>query len=99
VVNINNNPDIIPHVFNLAQNYPNPFNPVTTIQYRLPEKTQVSIKIYNMLGEKISEPVNDVQDAGSYSIKFDGSNLASGIYLYRIDTANYTKVRKMVLIK
>ncbi|MCH7772627.1 MAG: T9SS type A sorting domain-containing protein, partial [Bacteroidetes bacterium] len=80
----------VPVLFALSQNYPNPFNPETIINYTLPEQQNVSLKVYNMLGELVKELVNEVKPAGTYTVTFDGSSAAgglpSGIYVYRIQT-------------
>ena len=84
--------------FSLAQNYPNPFNPTTTIHYALPKESHVSLNIFNLLGKQVAELVNESKTAGSYSVRFDASTLASGLYLYKIQMGGYTAVRKMVLL-
>ena len=85
--------------FYLAQNYPNPFNPETRIEFTLPEKQLVSLRIYNMLGELVEELINEEKEAGSHSIIFDGSKLPSGVYNYRLKTSTFTANKKMILIK
>ncbi|MEO8512066.1 MAG: T9SS type A sorting domain-containing protein [Ignavibacteria bacterium] len=81
-------------------NYPNPFNPVTKINYSLPQGSFVNLKIYNLLGEEISSPVkNEFKNAGYYNVVFDGSNLPSGVYFYKIEAGSYVESRKMVLVK
>jgi len=85
--------------YNLSQNYPNPFNPVTTIRYSIKEITKVKLKVYDILGKEIITLVNGEKPAGEYEIKFDGSNLSSGIYFYSIFAGNYRAVKKMVLIR
>jgi hypothetical protein len=81
-------------------NYPNPFNPKTEIRYSLPKDAFVTIKIYNLLGEEIFVLLNnEFRKSGNYSSEFDGSNLASGVYLYKILAGNYTKTGKMLLVK
>ena len=85
--------------FELKQNYPNPFNPETRIDYTLPEKQLVSLRIYNSLGESVRELVNEVKEAGSYSVTFNASKLSSGIYIYRIQTENFTVNKKMTFLK
>jgi hypothetical protein len=89
----------MPGHFNLEQNYPNPFNPTTTIKYSLPQQTFVSLSIYDLLGREIVILVNEEKDAGTHSIKFNGSNLSSGIYLYRIQSGSFWETKKLILIK
>lgn len=94
----------VPSEFSLFQNYPNPFNPSTTIKYSLAAASYVFIKIYNVLGEKVSTLVNEKQEAGFYSAVWDGKNnigqqVSSGIYLYRIETKNFVQSRKMLVIR
>lgn len=89
----------VPFKLVLAQNYPNPFNPVTTIRYIIPKKELVTLKIYDILGREVKILVNEIKDAGTYSAEFDASNLASGIYFYKIASGDFTETRKMVLIK
>ncbi len=93
----NNNQE--PLVFALRQNYPNPFNPVTKISFEIPKTSFVTLKIFDVLGKLVGEPVNGVKQAGNYSIDFDGSNLSSGIYYYEIKTGSNSDVKKMVLLK
>jgi hypothetical protein len=89
--------------FELEQNYPNPFNPVTGISYSIPFGSYVTLKVYDLLGREISTLVNGSQNAGSYKVNFDGSNLSSGIYFYRITaitgSTRFEKIEKMSLIK
>ncbi len=85
--------------FVLLQNYPNPFNPLTTIQYQLPANDLVSLKVYDILGNEAASLLNQVQNAGSYEIQFDGSSLASGIYYYQLRSGNYVETKKLVLLK
>jgi hypothetical protein len=88
-----------PVKYALEQNYPNPFNPSTTIKYSIPEDGFVKLAVYNMLGEEIISLVNNVQKAGRYEVTFDASNLASGVYLYRLEAQKYSSIKKMILIK
>jgi hypothetical protein len=90
---------IIPNNFELGQNYPNPFNPVTTITYDLPINTYVDIRLYDITGKEIQRLVNERQTAGTYKISFDGTELPSGIYFYRMATPTFTESKKMVLVK
>jgi aminopeptidase N len=97
---VNNNNNQLPFMYALYQNYPNPFNPVTKINYDLPEKNTVTLKIYNVLGEVVAVPVNNESKiAGNYSIEFNAVNLPSGVYYYELRAGNYTETKKMVLIK
>ena len=90
----------LPFMYALYQNYPNPFNPVTKINYDLPENNVVSIKIFDILGKVVSEPVkNEKKSAGKYSVEFDASNLPSGVYYYEMRAGSYSETKKMVLIK
>ena len=88
-----------PLVFRLDQNYPNPFNPATEISYQIPVKSHVILKVYDILGKKVALLVNEVQNSGNYSVTFNGSNLASGIYFYKLQAGNYRLVKKMILLK
>ena len=87
------------HKFKLEQNYPNPFNPTTTISYQIPDFSFVSIKVYDVLSNEVTTLVNEEKLAGSYEVEFDAIDLPSGIYIYRLEAANYVESRKMVLIK
>jgi len=85
--------------FNIEQNYPNPFNPSTSIKFTLAERSNVSIKVYDVLGKEVALLVSAEKEAGSHEIKFDASNLASGMYVYTINAGNFTASRKMMLMK
>lgn len=89
----------IPTEFALAQNYPNPFNPSTAIKYEIPSSNFITLKIYDLTGKEVATLVNENLNAGRYTAVFNGSNLASGMYFYKITAGNFTSVRKMVLIK
>ena len=89
----------VPEKFELVQNYPNPFNPSTVISYNLAEGNFISLKIYNELGKEVAALVNERQNAGSYSISFDGSNLPSGLYYYKLESGGFVDTKKMLLIK
>ncbi len=89
----------IPDMFFVDQNYPNPFNPVTTIAYGIPQSGNVTLKIFDMTGREIKTLVNEFKDAGYYVAKFDGSSLASGTYIYRIESGSFVSAKKMVLLK
>ncbi|MDQ3021356.1 MAG: T9SS type A sorting domain-containing protein [Bacteroidota bacterium] len=83
----------------LFQNYPNPFNPKTIISYQSSMEVNVSLKVYDVLGNEIATLVNEKHVPGNYSVEFDGTNMSSGIYYYRIEAGNFVQVRKMILIK
>ncbi len=91
--------NILPTEFLLSQNYPNPFNPTTQISFAIPNASQVNISVYNVLGQKVAEIVNQSMDAGIHTVKFDGSELVSGFYFYRLETPSYSKTMKMILVK
>jgi photosystem II stability/assembly factor-like uncharacterized protein len=88
-----------PLYYSLEQNYPNPFNPKTTINYSLGKAAPVKILVYDLLGRLVKTLVDATEPAGKYRIEFDGSNFASGIYIYKIETSEFTDQKKMVLIK
>ncbi len=88
-----------PTGFELNQNYPNPFNPSTTIKYTLPQTGNVTLKVYNALGQEVATLVNGRQTAQSYEVTFDASNLASGVYIYTLRTDNFNQSKKMLLVK
>ena len=96
---IPNDSETITNKFSLEQNYPNPFNPTTTISYSIKEKGFVRLKVYDALGKEIATLVNEEKRQGSYSAKFNGNNLPSGVYFYQIESGNFTKVNKMLLLK
>ncbi|HMU42041.1 MAG TPA: T9SS type A sorting domain-containing protein [Ignavibacteriaceae bacterium] len=89
----------LPQVFNLEQNYPNPFNPSTTIKFSLPESAEVTMKIFNSLGEEVALLVNSFKERGTYSVKFNSAGLPSGIYYYKLKAGNFSEVKKMILNK
>lgn len=88
-----------PNEYKLTQNYPNPFNPTTNIEYSIPTSGIVTITVHNILGQEVANLVNEFQQAGTYRITWNGSNLSSGIYFYRIQTEQYIESRKMLLLK
>ena len=89
----------IPINFNLSQNYPNPFNPSTKIIYSIPEKSIVSLKVFDLLGGEVAQLVNGEIEAGNYELNFDAANLPNGVYFYRLKTGDFMKTRKMILLK
>ncbi|CAN5500702.1 hypothetical protein BH10BAC5_BH10BAC5_26920 [soil metagenome] len=88
-----------PTKYELFQNFPNPFNPSTKINFSLPKQGLVTLKIYDMLGKEVSTLVNEIRTAGNYSVDFNASNLASGVYFYRIESADFRDTKRMMLIK
>jgi hypothetical protein len=88
-----------PRDFALSQNYPNPFNPSTTIKFELPKVSQVSLSVYDVLGRQVSVLANERREAGAYEVKFDGSNLASGVYFYRLQAGDFTQTKRLLLLK
>jgi len=85
--------------FSLSQNYPNPFNPSTHLEFGISKLGFVSLKVYDLLGKEVKTLVNEVKPPGIYSTEFDGSNLPSGIYFYKIEVGHFSQVRKMILVK
>lgn len=94
-----NEDGLTPYEYALAQNYPNPFNPSTKINYSLADAGNVTIKIFNILGQEIVTLVDGFKEAGKHSVSFDASSLSSGIYLYKINAANFTSTKKMILLR
>jgi hypothetical protein len=91
--------DEVPEAFVLNQNYPNPFNPQTSIRFGLPDASNVSLKVYDLIGREVATLINERLAAGYHTVSFDGSQVATGIYFYRINAGEYRDVRKMILIK
>ncbi len=89
----------VPKIFELSQNYPNPFNPATTIEFNLPIKSLVTLKVYNPLGQEVVTIINNILEEGYHSIQFDASKLPSGIYLYELAASDFRSVKKMILMK
>ncbi|MCH7689907.1 MAG: T9SS type A sorting domain-containing protein [candidate division Zixibacteria bacterium] len=96
--------DNLPADYNMSQNYPNPFNPITTIEFKLPIRSNISISIYNMLGQKVKQLVNQEFSAGNYRITWDGTTsngvrASTGVYFYRLETESFVQTKKMILLK
>ncbi len=89
----------LPLSFKLSQNYPNPFNPITKIAYALPKSGLVTLRVYDILGKEVATLVNEVKNAGNYSVDFNASNFTSGVYFYKIETNGFSDIKKMMLIK
>lgn len=96
---ISNEVEETPAEFTLSQNYPNPFNPSTTIRYGLQDASNVSLKVFNMLGQEVARLVNGKQSAGWHTITFDAAGLSSGFYIYRIQAGSFVEAKKLMLIK
>jgi hypothetical protein len=94
-----NNNSQIPNEYKLEQNYPNPFNPVTKINYEIPKQGFVTLKVYDIMGREVQTLVNETKQAGTYSIDFNGMQLTSGVYFYKLETAGFSDMKKMMLIK
>ena len=99
-------PPSIPLDYILYQNYPNPFNPSTTIRFSIPDKSTVTLKVYDMLGNEISTLVNEDKYRGIYNVTFNGTNLASGVYFYQLRAVNpstsqegFIQTKKMMFVK
>ena len=97
--NVEDNIFTNPTGYRLNQNYPNPFNPTTQIQFSIPSNDFVVLEIFNALGLKVDELLNQEMIAGNYTINFDATNLSSGIYFYRLSTNYFTEMKKAVLLK
>ncbi len=89
----------VPAEFTLSQNYPNPFNPSTNIDFQISQNVFVSLKVYDEIGNEVATLINERRNGGNYSIKFNASNLTSGIYYYRLTAGNFTSVKKLILLK
>jgi len=98
-VSVPNENKLLAEDFKLYQNYPNPFNPSTSIEYSVPSNEYVSLKVYDILGNEIATLVNEQKSAGNYTVNFNAGNLASGMYLYKLQAGNFTSVKKMLVVK
>jgi hypothetical protein len=88
-----------PAGFSLSRNYPNPFSPTTVITYELPVRSDVALKVYNVLGREVRVLVSESQDPGEHSVTFDASNFPSGVYFYRLEAGTYIQTRKQMILK
>jgi hypothetical protein len=88
-----------PTNYELIQNYPNPFNPVTKISYTLPSESMVELKVYNILGQRVTILVSEKKPAGFYEVDLNAADLPSGVYMYRIQAGNFVETKKMLLVR
>ena len=91
--------EFVPLQYSLSQNYPNPFNPTTEISFAIPQRENVSIKIFNPIGQQVAQLLNKEMEAGSHELSFNASDLPSGVYFYSIEAGNFTMTKKMMLLK
>jgi len=91
--------DYMDYSYKLFQNYPNPFNPNTTISFSIPEQSFVSLKIIDLLGNTIATLMNEEKPSGNFEVEFDGGNLSSGVYFYRMQSGKFTDTKKLILLK
>jgi hypothetical protein len=89
----------VPKDYSISQNFPNPFNPITSISYTIPKTGNVKMVIFDVLGREVATLVNEVKTPGTYAVRFDASNFASGVYMYRIESGNFADTKKMLLVK
>lgn len=98
-VNVNE-ANVLPDIFSLNGNYPNPFNPTTKISFDIPKSTNVSLAVYNLLGQKVKDLITNLNyEAGRYEFSFDASGLSTGVYLYKLSSPEFSAVKKMILTK
>ncbi len=88
-----------PADFSLFQNYPNPFNPMTTIRFEIPQASVVRLSVLNLIGQEVSLVINEMKEAGSYQIQFDGNSIASGVYFYRLQAGSFSDTKRFVLLR
>ena len=99
ITDVEQNTNSIPKQFRLEQNYPNPFNPTTTIEFALPQRSAVTLKLLDILGREVATLVDDELEAGVHKVSFDAKDLASGVYFYRIQAEGFVRARKLMLLK
>ncbi|MCB0742462.1 MAG: SMP-30/gluconolactonase/LRE family protein [Ignavibacteriae bacterium] len=96
---IKNQSSTLPEKILLYQNYPNPFNPTTSINYSLPKKSYISLKVFNLLGKEVKTLYEGIREAGDYTSTFSGKRLSSGVYYYRLESENFNGTKKLLIIK
>lgn len=99
ITKISNTGNTVADKYELKQNYPNPFNPTTNISFNIPKSSFVNLRVFDIMGREVSKLVSENLNTGNYSVQFDGKNLSSGIYFYKLETENFSEVKKMSLIK
>lgn len=99
IIELPDNEKSIPSTLAVQQNYPNPFNPTTIISFSIPQRCHITLKVYNALGREVISLIDEQKEPGYYSVSFDASQLASGVYFYRLTSDTYSKTRKMILLK
>jgi len=99
VTGVEQDPYFVPSSFSLSQNYPNLFNPTTTINYELSATADVTLTVYDVLGEEVATLVDEEKPAGMYSVAFNAANLPSGTYFYQLRAGNFVETKKMILLK
>jgi hypothetical protein len=101
VTGVGSESENMPGIYSLSQNYPNPFNPSTTIQFTIPVGTygRTSLRVYDVLGREVATLVNEVKQPGTYSVTWDASGIASGVYFYRLHAGEFSSMKKMLLLK
>ncbi len=99
LTDVDENPTSVPDAYQLLQNYPNPLNPETNIRYSVPKGTQVTLKVFDVLGNEVATLVNEFKNAGEYNTKWQPSNVSSGVYFYELRTDDFVKTNKMILLR
>jgi photosystem II stability/assembly factor-like uncharacterized protein len=99
ITGIDNQQNNLPSNYSLQQNYPNPFNPTTTINFSIPKSGFVSIKVFDILGRKVTSLVNENKPVGNYKVEFNSSKLSSGIYFYRMESGSFSQTKKLIVLK
>jgi hypothetical protein len=99
LTDVDENLTSVPASYQLLQNYPNPFNPETNIRYSVPKGTKVTLKVYDVLGNEVATLVNEFKNAGEYNMRWQPSNVSSGVYFYELRTDEFVKTNKMILLR
>lgn len=99
LVSVEGQENILPVEFDISQNYPNPFNPETRLSYQLPVSGKISLKVFDILGREVATLVDEVKEAGTYQVSFNGKSFASGAYFYRFQSGDFVRIKKMILLK